>query len=252
MGRGNPLFLQTPLLYVSTPMILRIFALILKPANPLQFSLTEFRSSLARQLAEYPAPAIRRSPPERFIYRYPAIQCKQVKGELMLIGIFQGAGILLQMAEGDPEITMGNNRCTIASRDREIRDEEFGITGGMHEYEFLTPWLALNQQHAKKFYDLHGKPARDAFMQKILTSHLNTLAKSLDYTPAEPLSCTAHVRFRREQIDCENVMVFLGKFRTNLRIPDYLGIGQSVSQGFGTLREIPGKKRSCDAYPVQP
>jgi hypothetical protein len=37
----------------------------------------------------------------------------------------------------------------------------------------------------------------------------------------------------------ENVMVFLGKFQTNLRIPDYFGIGQSVSQGSGTIKSIP-------------
>jgi hypothetical protein len=219
-------------------MILRIFILILEPVNPLQFYLTEFRSSLARQFAEYPALTDR--PPERFIYRYPAIQCKQVKGVLMVIGISQGADFLRQMSEENREIMPGKNHCTIVSQDPEIRDAEFGITGGIYEYEFLTPWLALNQQHAKKFYDLNGKPVRDAFMQKILTAHLNTLAKSLDYAPTEPIICTAHVRFRREQNDNENVMVFLGKFRTNLCIPDYLGIGQSVSHGFGTLREIPG------------
>ena len=33
-------------------------------------------------------------------------------------------------------------------------------------------------------------------------------------------------------------MVFLGKFRTNLRIPDYLGIGRLVSQGYGTIKRI--------------
>jgi uncharacterized protein (UPF0254 family) len=110
----------------------------------------------------------------------------------------------------------------------------------MHEYEFLTPWLALNQQYAKKFYDLSGKPARDAFMQDLLTRHLTTLAKSLDYELPEPVTCTAKVKFLRERIDRENVIVFLGKFRTNLCIPDYLGIGQSVSQGYGTIRAIPG------------
>ena len=158
----------------------------------------------------------------------------------MVIGISQGAGFLSQITEGRKEIMTGKNRCAIAYRDPEIRVEEFGITGGLYDYEFLTPWLALNQQYAKKFYDLNGKPARDAFMEKILNTHLNTLAKSLDYTPAGPITCTAHVRFKRERIDRENVIVFLGKFRTNLRIPEYLGIGRSVSLGFGTLREISG------------
>ena len=56
-----------------------------------------------------------------------------------------------------------------------------GISDTIHTYEFLTPWLALNQQNAKKFYDLKGKTERDSFMQKILTRNLITLAKSIDY-----------------------------------------------------------------------
>ena len=220
-------------------MILPLFTLCLEPKNPLQFSLPEVRSSLARQLGEYQSRGQSGTPPGLVIHRYPAVQCKQVKNDLLLIGICQGAGFLRDLVRETPEILDGENRCTIVSRDAGIRDEEFGVTETMYDYEFLTPWIALNQQHAKKFYDLKGKPARDAFMLKILLAHLNTLAKSLDYSPEKPVTCTAHVRFIRERIDRENVIVFLGKFRTNLCIPDYLAIGQSVSQGFGTIRKIP-------------
>ena len=113
-------------------------------------------------------------------------------------------------------------------------------------YEFLTPWLALNQQNAKKFYDLKGKPERDAFMQKLLLGHLGALAKSLDYKPPVPVTCEPKVRFRRDRIDHENIIVFLGKFQTNLRIPDFLGIGQEVSRGFGTIRHL----ESDSAIPI--
>jgi len=220
-------------------MILPIFTITLEPANPLQFSLPGFRADLARQLAEYQATGQSGIPAEKMIHRYPAILCKQVKNDLMVIGICQGAGFLKHLVEEHAGIIPGKNSCTVATRDGEIRDGEFGITGTMYEYEFLTQWLALNQQHAKKFYDLKGKPARDAFLQNILTAHLTTRAKSLDYLPDDPITCLPHVRFIRERIDRENVIVFLGKFRTNLCIPDYLGIGQSVSQGYGTIRRIP-------------
>jgi len=218
-------------------MILPVFALALEPVNPLQFSLPQFRAALTRQLVKNPAPAGNSA--EKVLHRYPALHCKQVKGELLIIGICQGAGFLWQVSLGNTELEAGEILCRIISRDPEIRHEVFGIDGELHTYEILTPWLALNQQYAKKFYDLSGKPARDAFMQKLLLSHLNTLAKSLDYLPPEPITCTAKVKFMRERIDRENVIVFLGKFSTNLRIPDYLGIGQSVSQGYGTVREIP-------------
>jgi hypothetical protein len=220
-------------------MILPLFTLFLEPADPLQFSLPEFRSSLVRQLAEYMEGGSSGSPAEKILHRYPAIQCKQVKHDLLAMGICQGAGFLWETAGRNAEIMPGKNRCRIISRDPLVRNEEFGVSSTLREYEFLTPWIALNQQNAKKFYELKGKPARDTFMQKILDAHLNTLAKSLDSLPEEPVTCIPHVRFIRERIDRENVIVFLGKFRTNLRIPDYLGIGQSVSQGFGTIREVP-------------
>lgn len=225
-------------------MTLRTFTVFLEPANPLQFSLPGFRSSLTGLLAEYQSTLPKNAPAGQVIHRYPALLCKEVKQDLLAIGICQGAGFLQDLAQEKTEILTGENCCRIVSRDFEIREEEFGITGELYDYEILTPWIALNQQNAKRFYDLKGKPARDAFMQKILTAHLNNLAKSLDRSPAGPVICIPHVRFIRERIDRENVIVFLGKFRTNLCIPDYLGIGQSVSQGYGTLRKVPALQES--------
>jgi hypothetical protein len=217
-------------------MILPLFALTLEPSNPLHFSIDDLRSFFHKKSAEYTR--LRKDSTEGFIHRYPVVQCKQVKNILMVIGIGQGADSLQELCGSKEELRVKNTCCIITSRDREIRKENFGISDEIHTYEFLTPWLALNQQNAKKFYDLKGKPDRDAFMQKILTGHLRTLAKSIDYDLPEPLTCTSRIRFKRERIHQENVIVFLGTFGTNLTIPDYLGIGQSVSQGFGTIRSV--------------
>ena len=217
-------------------MILPLFALTLEPSNPLHFSIDDLRSFFHKKSAEYTR--LRKDSTEGFIHRYPVVQCKQVKNILMVIGAGQGADFLQELCGSKEELPCKNTCCSITGRDREIRKENFGISDEIHTYEFLTPWLALNQQNAKKFYDLKGKPDRDAFMQKILTGHLRTLAKSIDYDLPEPLTCTSRIRFKRERIHQENVIVFLGTFGTNLTIPDYLGIGQSVSQGFGTIRSV--------------
>ena len=217
-------------------MILPIFTLTLEPTNPLQFSLDELRPFFSKKVAEYTK--LHKDFNTGFIHRYPVVQCKQIKSMLIVIGISQGADFLQEISGGGKELRIGENTCTISGRDQEIRNEAFSISDKIHTYEFLTPWIALNQQNAKKFYDLKGKAERDAFMQKILTGNLNTLAKSIDYDLPAPLTCESRVRFKRERINHENVMVFLGTFRTNLRIPDYLGIGQSVSAGFGTIRCI--------------
>jgi hypothetical protein len=217
-------------------MIQKLFTLSLVPVNPMQFSLTEFRLYLAGKLGEYTT--LHKDDASGFIYRYPVVQCKQIKNMFITIGISQGADFLFNHTRGLNKISRGPSACTILERDTAIRLEEFGI-GTLHTYEFLTPWLALNQQNAKKFYTLKGKVERDAFMHNILINNLGMLAKSLDYKTPEPIQCEAKIRFRIDHIERENIIVFLGKFRTNLMIPDYFGIGQSVSQGFGTIRRVP-------------
>ncbi len=217
-------------------MILPVFVLTLQPSNPLHFSLDELRTFFTTGSADYTRH--HKDSTAKLIHRYPVIQCKQIKNRLSVIGISQGADFLQALICDKQELLVGESICTIVQRDQEIRNESVGISETLQRYEFLTPWLALNQQNAKKFYDLKGKPERDAFMQKILTSGLSTFAKSIDCDLQAPLIIRSKVRFRRERIHDENVMVFLGTFATNLRIPDYLGIGQSISQGFGTIRSV--------------
>ena len=217
-------------------MILRMYTLSLEPEHPLRFSADELRSFLTKKLAEYSV--LHNDDADGFIHRYPVIQCRQIKGDLMVTGISQGADCLCQLTVDQMMLGTGESTCRITSRDPAIRSEPFAVTDSTGTYEFLTPWIALNQQNAKKFYNLNGKPQRDAFLQKLLTAHLHVLAKSLDSRITVPVLCEAKVRFRRDRIGRENVMVFLGKFRTNLHIPDYLGIGLSVSQGYGTIKRI--------------
>jgi hypothetical protein len=217
-------------------MILRMYTLSLEPIYPLRYSADELRSFLNKELAE--CKALDKDDTAGFIHRYPVLQCKQMRTGLIVIGIGQGAGYLFRFAHDQSMLGCGESTCRITARDPAVRSEPFGMADTSVTYEFLTPWLALNQQHAKKFYELNGKLQRDAFMQKLLVAQLHTLAKSLDYGVTAPVSCEAKVRFRRDRISRENMMVFYGTFSTNLTIPDYLGIGRSVSQGYGTIKRI--------------
>jgi hypothetical protein len=217
-------------------MIIRVFTLVLEPDNPVRFSLAGFREYLADKLNEYVTQ--QRNNSAGFIHRYPAVQCKMIKNTLTVVGISQGAEFLKQETDYEEKISRGENSCTVVGRDAAVRTEEFGISPTTTDYEFLTPWLGLNQQNTKKFYELKGKQERDAFIGKILADGLATLAKSLDCKTPAPVTCRHTLRFRKDWIDNTSVMVFTGRFRTNLWIPDYLGIGRSVTLGFGTIHSI--------------
>src|SRR5512133_1114077 len=105
-------------------MILRMFTISLEPEHPLRFSVEELRSFLNKKLADYSA--LHKDDSAGFIHRYPALQCKQVKGDLIVTGISQGSDCLTLLIRDEAILGAGENTCQVTNRDQVIRSEPFG------------------------------------------------------------------------------------------------------------------------------
>jgi hypothetical protein len=217
-------------------MILHTLTLTFDPDRPVHGPAPELRGFFAKKFAGYTE--LHRQEAGSFIHRYPAVQCKVIRDFPTVIGINEGALFLKEFADESREIQIGPVTYRIAEHDITIRDEGFGISDAIHSYEFATPWLALTQENYKKFYKLTGKPARDEFVQKIFVDTLLSLSKSLGYDVPAPIKCDTNLHFQKDRLDGVSIMTFTGKFQVNFEIPEYLGIGKSVSQGYGAVRRI--------------
>ncbi len=87
-----------------------------------------------------------------------------------------------------------------------------------------------------RYYGLRGREERDEFLRKTLIANLLSMSKSLDYQVPDMIKCDVQVKIRKNRLKDVNVMTFIGGFCANFLIPDYLGIGKSVSRGFGAVR----------------
>jgi hypothetical protein len=217
-------------------MILRTVTLTFDTTHPVPGSAPELREFLATEFARYSE--LHRQDAGSFIHRYPVVQCKMIRDYPTVIGINEGALFLKEFTDKTREFPIGPDTYRIAEHDILIRDEEFGIYETTHAYEFATPWLALTQENYKRFYKLTGKPARDAFVQKIFVDTLLSLSNALGYKVPAPILCDTNFHFQKDQLNRTSVMTFTGKFQANFQIPEYLGIGKSVSQGYGAVRRI--------------
>ena len=217
-------------------MILRTVTLTFDSTRPIPGSAPELREFFATTFAEYSE--LHRQEAGSFIHRYPVVQCKMIRNFPTVIGINEGAVFLKELADKSREISLGPETYRVAEHDISIKDEEFGISETSHSYEFATPWLALTQENYKRFYKLTGKPARDEFVQKIFVETLLSLSKSLGYEVPAPISVDTNFHFQKDRLNGASVMTFTGKFQANFQIPEYLGIGKSVSQGYGAVRKI--------------
>ena len=92
------------------------------------------------------------------------------------------------------------------------------------------------------FDHMKSRDEQMEFLRKILTGNLLSMSKSLDYQVPDRIKCDLQVRMMKNRLKDVNVMAFVGRFQANFLIPDYLGVGKSVSRGFGVVRHV----AACD------
>jgi hypothetical protein len=64
------------------------------------------------------------------------------------------------------------------------------------------------------------------------------MSKSLGYEVPAQIKCDTNLHFQKDRLKDVSVMTFTGKFQVNFLIPDYLGLGKSVSRGFGAVQQL--------------
>jgi len=216
-------------------MILHTFTLTLGSTRPIHGTAPELRGFFATKFTEYIE--LHQHDADKFVYRYPVVQYKMINNVPTVIGINEGAEVLKKIYDEYQEIRLGANTYQIVERGIALKDEEFGISDKIRSYEFATPWLALNQENYKRFYALKGNEERDEFVRKILIGNIISMSKSLGYEVPAQIKCDTNLHFQKDRLKDVSVMTFTGKFHVNFLIPDFLGIGKSVSRGFGAVKQ---------------
>jgi len=215
-------------------MLLKTFTLTLASTRPIRAPASMLRGFFATKFNEYTL--LHQHSADRLIYRYPLVQYKMIGDTPMVIGINEGADVLTQIYDKYDEIKLGDEVYEIVEKGISVRNQEFGATTEIISYEFATPWLALNQENYFKYYGLKGREERNEFLRKTLIGNLLSMSKSFEYQVPSRIECEVWVNARKSRLKDINLMSFTGEFKTSFIIPEYLGIGKSISRGFGAVK----------------
>ena len=214
-------------------MNLLVFTLTLTSARPIQESGAQLRGFFATKFNEYSL--LHQHNADKFIYSYPLVQYKMIDRTPTVIGINEGAEVLKEIYDGYDKINLNGNEYEIVERGITYRKEDFGISEKLIKYDFVTPWFALNQENYRKYLDF-SKEQQAELLNKNLVGNILSMSKSLDYQVPEKIKCHTKLHERSSSLKGNEIIAFKGSFVTNFQIPDYLGLGKSVSRGFGTVR----------------
>lgn len=173
----------------------------------------------------------------KFIYRYPLVQYKIINSEPIIIGINEGVSIVSEIGLNDDELIL--DKVIYETFQKEINKStfNFGCTEDYVEYKFVTPWIALNQKNISE-YNKANKIEKEEILKKILIGNLISVSKGVEYDV--PKILYVWIDLKEKDVNFKNIKhtAFTGNFKVNFNIPEYLGLGKSVSRGFGTIKKL--------------
>jgi hypothetical protein len=213
--------------------------------------IAECRLRLARRIRRHEAPQLRGFFGRRFedqvllhnhrpggepIYQYPRVQFKVLESMAVLVGINEGSQLLQQLWLEIDETRLGGEHLEVLQAEFESRHEEIHVTAEPIEYRFVTPWLALNQKNFRSYVGSRNPSYRKDELARILVGNCLGLAKSLGIRFHERIHADCRgLTSIKTTLKGNGMIGFVGKFSINVAIPEYIGLGKSVSRGFGTI-----------------
>jgi len=173
----------------------------------------------------------------KFIYSYPLIQYKLIDGYPMILGINEGTNVLYEIYKELEILKLSKMILQILEKKIIEKACKFETINKFNHYKFITPYLPLNQQNYKKYIKINLKQ-KHLMLNRILTGNILSIAKSLSYVVIDKIKIKSKLYPLKTKLKSISFIGFKGEFEANFALPDYIGLGKSVSRGFGTIIKI--------------
>ena len=168
-------------------------------------------------------------------YLYPRVQVKILNEQIYIIGIGEGVESVKVIAKKMEFMDFGNITFQVLNNEIEEHSDRFQPVAKLIRYRFVTPWVALNQTTGSR-YRLLNNVDRVNFLNRLLGQNIVFMAREMGMELEENIftKVTLSSLFPKP-VDENNWGSFDGEFRANFVLPNYLGIGNGITRGYGAL-----------------
>lgn len=211
---------------------------VLRYANAITESeISQFRGALNKLLEDEPSLLFHNHTDEGFRYAYPLIQYKRINGKAALVCINKGTEAVALL------LGKANVQCDLQTRSFAL--ELDGVKAHQHLIQtwdstfvyYLRRWLPLNQENFASYQKIEGMVEKCQFLERILSGNILSMGKGLGIHFEHAITTKILNIDRTRIIPYKNVkmMAFDIVFKSNVSLPDYIGLGKGASTGFGVL-----------------
>jgi hypothetical protein len=183
------------------------------------------------------------------IYRYPLIQYKVTHKKASIICVNEGTDEIHHLLRyRDMELRVGDVVNNYSVEDVDIQYFQVQTWQAGFDYSLLN-WLALNQEHHKRFKELENDEKEQIKMlESILTGNILSFAKGIGWNVQERIQAkiTKIREIKPLPFKGRDVLAFSVNFCSNVSFPDFVGLGKGASIGFGIVKRINVERKSID------
>jgi hypothetical protein len=221
---------------------------------PLQIELTEYRLRFTRPLSPPEAARLRgffgntyadevllhhHQSDGQLLYEYPRVQFKVLARMAHLIGLAKGGAIVERLWREVDQARIGEEQLPVLEASLVRRRERLGEADALMAYRFRSPWLGLNQANHRRYESCTTDAERQELLARLLIGNCLALAKAFGHRVEARLTAEVGKLYPTPtRLKGVPMLGFRGVFRVNFHLPAQIGIGKSVSRGFGTVEPL--------------
>ncbi|MFL3008479.1 MAG: CRISPR-associated endonuclease Cas6 [Candidatus Neomarinimicrobiota bacterium] len=171
----------------------------------------------------------------RHKFLYPRVQVKILNEQIYIIGLKEGLIPVISIAEKVKKLDFGNITFDVESFELLESKNDFISSKQVITYSFLTPWIALNHMNQGTYKKSNGIEQR-LFLNKLIGQNIVFLANELNLSLEKNIYTKLEIsELSPRKVDEKNWGSFEGGFKTNCILPNYIGLGNGITRGFGSI-----------------
>ena len=168
-------------------------------------------------------------------FLYPRVQVKILNEQIYLVGINEGVDSLLALVEKFNTLDFGNITFRVNDVNIDEKSDILSPSNKPIKYRFISPWVALNPATKKRYKDLNNS-GRIKYLSQLLTHNILFLGKEMGIAiDTKVYTWLTLSSLFPKPVGEKNWGSFSGGFKTNFILPNYIGLGNGITRGFGTI-----------------
>lgn len=174
---------------------------------------------------------------ETYSYRYPLIQYKNLAGQPGIVCIEHGVDEIHKFfQQKDWSLDLSGRKLDMQIENLALNQFTMQVWDKMFDYR-IQNWVALSQQNFSKYQALTTEKEQLDMLAAILKGNILSFAKGIEWTVSKPIQIKfkSPLQTRLVKVKGVRLAAFSFYFASNVFLPNYIGLGKSVSLGYGVV-----------------